>query len=94
MEKEAGSRKNAARLRSFNKGDLGLMRDNINKKPGKHGKFYSLWLGPYIIESMAGPNSFYLSHLDGEKLPLPVNGQILKLFFKGNILCPLGIQVN
>jgi hypothetical protein len=55
------------------------------KKQGKHGKFESLWLGPYMIEDVASANSFYLSHLDGEKFPLPMNGKALKLFYQGNI---------
>jgi hypothetical protein len=55
------------------------------EKAGKHGKFEILWLGPYKIEDIAGNNSFYLSHLDGERLPLPVNGKILKMFYEDNI---------
>jgi hypothetical protein len=56
-----------------------------NEKAGKHGKFESIWLGPYMIEDVVGTNSFYLIHLDGEKLPFPVNGKALKLFYQGNI---------
>jgi hypothetical protein len=44
-------------------------------------KFDSMWLGPYRIERKAGINSFYLANLDGEKFPLLVNGQLLKLYF-------------
>jgi hypothetical protein len=38
-----------------------------------------------MIEDVGGAKSFYLSHLDGEKLPFPLNGKDLKLFFQGNI---------
>ena len=62
-----------------------LLWDKRREKPGKHGKFDSLWMGPYIIHDVAGDNSFYLNDMDGEKQSLPVNGQILKLFFSENI---------
>jgi hypothetical protein len=52
---------------------------------GKHGKFKSLWLSPYMIEDVEVANSFYLSHLDGEKMPFPLNGKALKFFYQGNI---------
>eukprot|EP00253_Pinus_taeda_P014675 PITA_14675 len=53
-----------------------------NEKPGNHGKFDCLWLGPYIIREAAGQNSDHLSTLDGEPLELPVNDPLLKLFYK------------
>jgi hypothetical protein len=56
------------------------MSDKKNEKPRKHGKFDTLCLKPYRIEDAAGTNSRYLSHLDGEMLSLPVNGQILKYY--------------
>ena len=55
--------------------------DKRREKPGKHGKFDSLWLGPYIIDEVAGTNYFYLNDLEGERLILPVNGFLLKMFF-------------
>ena len=70
------------RKRVFSIGDTVLLWDKRREKPGKHGKFDSLWLGPFIIRDEAGPNSFHLSHLDGEPMNLPVNGQQLKLFFR------------
>jgi hypothetical protein len=38
-----------------------------------------------MIEDAAGTSFFYLNHLDGDKLPLPVDGQVLKMFYEGNI---------
>ena len=73
------------RQRDFQVGDTVLLWDKRKEKPRKHGKFDSLWTGPYLIDSIAGTNSFNLSHLDGEILPLPVNGQLLKIFFKADI---------
>ena len=75
----------SSRSRSFQVGDMVLLWDRKNEKLGKHKKFDSLWLGPYIIRDIVGPNSFHLSRLDGEPLDLPANGQMLKLFFKDNI---------
>jgi hypothetical protein len=40
-----------------------------------------MWLGPYKIENVVGSNSFYISHLDGEKLPLHVNGKHLYMYY-------------
>jgi hypothetical protein len=75
----------SSRQRVFQEGDTVLLWDKRREKPGNHGKFDSLWTGPYIIQGTAGKNSFCLSRLDGEKLALPVNGQLLKLFFSENI---------
>jgi intein/homing endonuclease len=69
-------------LRNFQKGDLILMWNEGIKKSRKHGKLESLWLGPCRIKDVVGDNSFYLSHLDGKKLPFPMNRKILKLFVK------------
>jgi hypothetical protein len=71
----------SSRQRDFEAGDTVLLWDKQREKPGSHGKFDSLWAGPYIIQDVAANNSFVLSRLDGEKLPLPVNGKLLKLFF-------------
>ena len=81
----------SSRQRDFQIGDTVLLWDKRSEKPGKHGKFDSLWTGPYLIHSIAGTNSFNLSHLDGEVLLLPVNGQLLKLFFEADIWCPSDI---
>eukprot|EP00253_Pinus_taeda_P032202 PITA_32202 len=75
----------SSRSRSLQVGDMVLLWDCKNEKPGKHKKFDSLWLGPYIIRDIAGPNSFHLTRLDGEPLDLPANGQMLTLFFKDDI---------
>ena len=66
---------------SFQVGDTVLLWDKQRDKSGKHGKFDSLWMGPYIIWEVADTNSFYLNDLEGERLNLPVNGLLLKMFF-------------
>jgi len=75
----------SSRSRSLQVGDMVLLWDRKNEKLGKHKKFDSLWLGPYPIRGIAGPNAFQLSTLEGEPLQLPANGQLLKLFFKDDI---------
>jgi hypothetical protein len=75
----------SSRPRTFQKGDTVLLWDKRKEKSGKHWKFDSVWIGPYIIQDMASLNSFYLSQLDGKKLNVLVNGKLLKLFFNGNI---------
>jgi hypothetical protein len=72
----------SARERDFIVGDTVLLWDKGKEKLGKHGKFDSLCLGPYVIREIAGPNSFHLNHLDGEPMNIPRNGQQLKLFFR------------
>ena len=70
---------------SFQVGDTILLWDKWRDKPGKHGKFGSLWMGPYIICEIAGTNSFYLNDIDGERLNLPINGLLLKMFFSETV---------
>ena len=46
---------------------------------GKHGKFYHMWMGPYIITTYRGDNAFILQHQDGSQLTGGlVNGRFLK----------------
>jgi hypothetical protein len=61
QEKVKGTFDRKARQRDFKKGDQVLMWDKRREKPGMHKKFDSLWLGPYKIEEISRPNSFYLS---------------------------------
>lgn len=69
-----------ARPKKFMKGDLVLLWDKRREPKGAHGKFQSLWKGPYVIHEVKGPNSFNLSYQDGFELPLSYNGQDLKLY--------------
>lgn len=57
-----------AKGRKFQVGDLVLLWGKRHEKPGDHGKFDSLWLGPYQIDETMGPNTFYLSDLEGERV--------------------------
>jgi hypothetical protein len=60
----------------FKLGDLVLKWDSRNEDKSKHGKFDSLWKGPY---THLGNNAFLLKNSDGTDLPGgPVNGRMLK----------------
>ena len=65
----------------FQEGDLVLKWDEDRAKPGRHAKFDALWSGAYIITSCKEANSFHLSRLNGEELPIHVNGIHLKAYF-------------
>jgi hypothetical protein len=71
-----------AKGKNFQVGDIVLLWDKRNEKYGDHGKFDSLWLGPYRIDMVVGPNTFQLSNLEGEHEGMPVNGQRLKYYFQ------------
>lgn len=68
------------RPRKFMPSDEILLWDKRNKKKWSHGKFESLWKGPFKAHELIGPNVVKLSYLDGEKLPYTYNRQDLKLF--------------
>ena len=63
----------------FELGDLVLRWDARNEHKGKHGKFDSLWRGPYTIQAFRGNNAFLLNNVDGaDLLGGPINGRMLK----------------
>ena len=48
-------------------------------KEDKHGKFYPMCMGPYVIASHRGENAFLLEYPNGVYLESnPVNGRFLK----------------
>ena len=56
-----------------------LRWDARNEDKGKHGKFDSLWRGPYMIQAFRGNDAFLLNNADGIDLPgEPINGRMLK----------------
>jgi hypothetical protein len=63
----------------FELGDLVLRWDAKNEDKGKHGKFDSLWRGPYMMQAFKGNNAFLLNNAGGTDLPGgPINGRMLK----------------
>jgi hypothetical protein len=69
--------------RDLKKGDQVLMWDKRREKLGMHQKFDSLWLRPYKIEEISGLDSFYFSKTEERRMPLSVNGSLLKYYFQG-----------
>jgi hypothetical protein len=67
-------------LRSFNEGDLVLAYDIAHDTFG-HGKFESLWHGPYIIQHCLTKGAYILASPEGHPLKEPVNGLYLKKFY-------------
>ena len=71
-----------ARKRHFKEGGQVLLWDKRREKLGMHQKFDRLWLGPYRIEEVSEPNSFYLSMIEGTRISLLVNGSLLKHYLQ------------
>ena len=68
-----------SKAEKFQLDDVVLRWDARNEDKGKHGKFNSLWKGPYNISAYRGQNAFFLVEMDGQDFPGgAVNGRILK----------------
>ena len=67
-------------LHSFHEGDLILAYDIAHDTFG-HGKFESLWHGPYIIQHCLTKGAYILTSLEGLSLKEPVNRLYLKKFY-------------
>jgi hypothetical protein len=67
-------------LLSFHEGDLVLTYD-IAHDTLSHGKFESLWHGPYIIQHCLTKGAYILASPKGLSLKEPVNGLYLKKFY-------------
>ena len=60
---------------NFQVGDWVLKWDTVRKDKGKHGKFDSLLIGPFVIAQVQQNNTFKLQNLEGEEVfDGPVNG--------------------
>ena len=66
---------------TFSSRDIVLRWDARKEQKGKHGKFESLWFGPFIVLNILENNTFIFQTLEGEELPNPVNGWFLKHFY-------------
>jgi hypothetical protein len=54
------------------------MWDNKKGKPKYDQKDDNSWLGPYIIKKKFEEEKYYLKSLDGRKMPLLVDGSLLR----------------
>jgi hypothetical protein len=80
---------------NFELGDLVLRWDSRNEDKGKHGKFDSLWKGPYTIQAFRGNNAFLLANSDGSDLPGgPINGRMLKHYLPPHCYNPIIYRIN
>jgi hypothetical protein len=68
------------KLLSFNEGDLILAYD-IAHDTLRHGKFKSLWHGPYIVQHCLTKGAYILASPKGYPLKEPVNGLYLNKFY-------------
>ena len=66
----------------FNEGTLVLMWDKIKGKPRYEYKYNNSWLGPYIIKMNSDKEKYYLTTLDKRKMPLPIDGSLLRPHIK------------
>lgn len=67
--------------KGFQVGDHVLLWDKRREPKGLHGKFDSLWRGPFTIHRVAGEDSFILAYNNGTPFAQPYNGQNLKYYF-------------
>jgi hypothetical protein len=67
-------------LHSFNEGDLILVYD-IAHNTLDHGKFDSLWNGPYIVQHYLTKGAYILASPKGYHLKELINGLYLKKFY-------------
>ena len=66
---------------NFQVRDWVLKWDAVRLDKGKHGKFDSLWIGPFVIAQVHKNNTFKLQSLEGEEVfDGLVNGRFLKLY--------------
>jgi hypothetical protein len=71
-----------AKDRDYLPGDLVLKWEAKREDIGKHGKFDSIWSGPYRVSASKGENVFSLENLNGDILSAPVNGRYLKHYMQ------------
>jgi len=67
--------------RTFKPGDIVLLWDKRREQSGMNKKWDNLWIGPFKIIHTAGLNSYHLETKEGESVPIPINGQLLKEYF-------------
>jgi hypothetical protein len=61
----------------FDEGILTLMWDKRKGKPKYEKMSEFSCSGPYIIKKKSEKGTYYLSSMDGRKMPLPIDGYIL-----------------
>jgi hypothetical protein len=67
---------------NYSEGSLAFMWDKKKGKPKYDQKDDNSWLGPYIIKKKSEKEKYYLTALDGRKMPLPVDGSLLRPYIQ------------
>jgi hypothetical protein len=62
----------------FNEGTLVFMWEKRKGKPIYEYKDNNSWLVPYIIKNKSDKKKYYLTTLDGIKMPFPIDGFLLQ----------------
>ena len=57
-----------SKVDNFQVGYWVLKWDTDRKDKGKHGKFDSLWIGPFVIAQVHHNNTFKLQNIEGEEV--------------------------
>lgn len=68
-------------LRKFQISDVVLQWNAKGHDKGKHKKFESLWIGPFVVYDVNGKDSYFLKSINDEVQEFPVHGQFLKHYF-------------
>ena len=68
-------------IKKFQPEDLVLVWNARLQEKGKHGKFDPIWLGPYLVDSLWGNDSYFIKDLSNNLLEFPVHGQFMKRYF-------------
>ena len=66
--------------RIFSEGDLVLLWDQ-DKEALEAGKFWSMWLGPYVMSKFLKKGAYELTDFERNKLHEPRNGLYLKKYY-------------
>jgi hypothetical protein len=66
------------KIRKYKKGELVCMWDTQKGEPTNAKGSIQSWLRPFEIRMESVDDSYYLSTLEGRRLPLPISGRLLK----------------
>ena len=53
---------------------------NVTLDQSHSGKFNPKWRGPFVIQQVLPHGAYKLQTIDGQSLPTPINGNLLKLY--------------
>ena len=57
---------------------------NVTLDQSHSGKFNPKWRGPFIVQQVLPHGAYKLQTLDGQSLPTPINGNLLKMYHELN----------